>query len=287
MKRFSDILETVYPPRGGDEQHFWDKHLLKWFDYPGKKPEVLNKKDRSRKADYQDKTDEKLYESDDVPGRLHQHKQTRLKQLYRDSLEEKIDIPTRRADRGAEIVRTVATDGTSKVYVKRAPKKEIKIGEEVEDLSELSKETLKSYRDKSIASQNDLKQEFKKTREASKQFAFKTGDDEKTQREKSARQIELSRKENEIYDKEGKRNHGQWRAEKRLAKEEIDLVEYAIKVGQFHLKDDSSKLVSREDADCLNALFGQLSGENQIKMKEQLMQDSDSFGKVLAFAKQV
>lgn len=110
MKSFKQILETVYRPKGGDEQAFLDKHVVDLQAHPvanefqfkaAKTPKA------KRKADYNEKEDEKVYES--------------------------AEVHTKRADKEPVIVRSTdpkTGESKAKTVMRRAG--EIKIGEEVE-----------------------------------------------------------------------------------------------------------------------------------------------------------
>jgi hypothetical protein len=110
MKSFKQILETVYRPKGGDEQAFLDKHVVDLqahpaateFQFKGAKTPKAK-----RKADYDEKEDEKVYEA--------------------------AEVHTKRADKEPVIVRSTdpkTGESKSKTVMRRAG--EIKIGEEVE-----------------------------------------------------------------------------------------------------------------------------------------------------------
>lgn len=109
MKTFKEIKETVDKIKSGDEQAFWDKHVVAKHKHPVA-PEsqfTSDKKKAKRKADYDEEEDKAVYENIQ-------------------------NIHTKRADKQAVIVRTRDKDGKAKVYVKNAPTGEIKIAEESE-----------------------------------------------------------------------------------------------------------------------------------------------------------
>lgn len=109
MKKFRDILETVYPPKPGDEKNFADKHIVDKKDYPNAAPGQFtsDKKKAKRVADYDEGEEEKVYEA--------------------------AELHTKRADKEAVIVRAVdPKTGQSKARVVKRSTGEIKIGEEVE-----------------------------------------------------------------------------------------------------------------------------------------------------------
>ena len=109
MKKFRDILETVYPPKPGDEKNFADKHIVDKKDYPNAAPGQFtsDKKKAKRVADYDEGEEEKVYEA--------------------------ATVHTKRADKEAVIVRAVdPKTGESKARVVKRSTGEIKIGEETE-----------------------------------------------------------------------------------------------------------------------------------------------------------
>lgn len=112
MKKFRDILETVYPPKPGDEKHFMDKHIVDKKDNPNAAPGQFtsDKKKAKRIADYDEGEEEKVYEA--------------------------AELHTKRADKEAVIVRAIdPKTGQSKTRVVKRSTGEIKIGEET-DLDE-------------------------------------------------------------------------------------------------------------------------------------------------------
>jgi hypothetical protein len=111
MKSFKQILETVYRPKSGDEQAFLDKHVVSVLAHPHA-TELQFKADAKtpkakRKADYDEKEDQKVYEA--------------------------AEVHTKRADKEPVIVRSVdPKTGQSKAKTVMRRAGEIKIGEEVE-----------------------------------------------------------------------------------------------------------------------------------------------------------
>ena len=131
MKSFKQILETVYRPKGGDEQAFLDKHVVDLQAHPvanefqfkaAKTPKA------KRKADYDEKEDEKVYEA--------------------------AEVHTKRADKEPVIVRSTdpkTGESKAKTVMRRAG--EIKIGEEVEleeSITKLSDARLKFHATKNV-----------------------------------------------------------------------------------------------------------------------------------------
>jgi hypothetical protein len=131
MKSFKKILETVYRPKGGDEQAFLDKHVINVlahptateFQFKGAKPPKAK-----RKADYDEKEDQKVYEA--------------------------AEVHTKRADKEPVIVRAVdPKTGASKTKAVMRRAGEIKIGEEVEldeSITKMSDARLKFHATKNV-----------------------------------------------------------------------------------------------------------------------------------------
>lgn len=109
MIKFSKLFETVYEPRSGDEKNFKDKHIVAKHKTPFESESQFtsNKSKAKRKADYDTKDDESVYEA--------------------------ANVHTKRADKEAGIVRAVdPKTGESRARVIQRRAGEIKIGEEVE-----------------------------------------------------------------------------------------------------------------------------------------------------------
>lgn len=123
MINFKSLLETVYEPKSGDEKNFKDKHVVVKYKTPyDSEPQFTSNKPKAkRKADHDKGEDEAVYEA--------------------------AEVHTKRADKEAVIVRAVdPKTGESKARVVQRRAGEVKIGEEVEQIDELSKNTLKKYR---------------------------------------------------------------------------------------------------------------------------------------------
>lgn len=71
-----------------------------------------------------------------------------------------------------------------------------------------------------------------------------------------------------------------------VATESVDLDE-AFKAGSMKLKDGSTVTLTNESSNSLNNLFNQLSSSNKAKMEQRLMSGSKGFNEILAFAKEV
>jgi len=127
MKTIKQILETTYMPKGGDEKKFWDKHVRKLLDHPVAEPtqfKASTKKSKTNPANRDEASSEGVYEA-----------------AFNDT-----SVHTKRADKEPVISRgidPVTRKGIN--VVKKAATGEIKIGEEVEQIDELSKKTIGSY----------------------------------------------------------------------------------------------------------------------------------------------
>lgn len=122
MINFKKLFETVYEPRSGDEKNFKAKHIVAKYKtpYDTESQFTSNKSKAKRDADHDKGEDEQVYEA--------------------------AELHTKRADKEPVIVRAVdpkTGQSKAKTVLRRAG--EIKIGEEVEQIDELSKKTLGSY----------------------------------------------------------------------------------------------------------------------------------------------
>jgi hypothetical protein len=72
---------------------------------------------------------------------------------------------------------------------------------------------------------------------------------------------------------------------KQVMHEEVELDE-TFKAGIVKLKDNSSMVLKKEDADVLNKLLGGMSAGSVKKMTETAMKDKTGFAEILAFAKE-
>lgn len=145
MIKFSKLFETVYEPRSGDEKNFKDKHIVAKHKTPFESESQFtsNKPKAKRKADYDTKDDESVYEA--------------------------ANVHTKRADKEAVIVRAVdPKTGESRARVVQRRAGEIKIGEEVEQIDELSDNKLQSYHAKAGTDRLKAKAEVEKGMAAKK-----------------------------------------------------------------------------------------------------------------------
>jgi len=139
MINFKSLLETVYEPKSGDEKNFKDKHVVVKYKtpYDTESQFTSNKPKAKRKADHDKGEDEAVYEA--------------------------ATVHTKRADKEAVIVRAVdPKTGESKAKVVQRRAGEIKIGEEVEQIDELSDDKLQSYHAKAGADRLKAKAEVEK-----------------------------------------------------------------------------------------------------------------------------
>ena len=145
MINFKSLLETVYEPKSGDEKNFKDKHVVVKYKtpYDTESQFTSDKPKAKRKADHDKGEDEAVYEA--------------------------ATVHTKRADKEAVIVRAVdPKTGESKAKVVQRRAGEIKIGEEVEQIDELSDNKLQSYHAKAGADRLKAKAEVEKGMAAKK-----------------------------------------------------------------------------------------------------------------------
>lgn len=76
-------------------------------------------------------------------------------------------------------------------------------------------------------------------------------------------------------------------ADKANMAEESEQIDEAFRAGSIKLHDGSSVTLTKESADVLNNLFNQLNSSNKVKMEDRLMSGSKGFDEILAFAKEV
>jgi len=71
----------------------------------------------------------------------------------------------------------------------------------------------------------------------------------------------------------------------RLAKEEVEFIEEAVKAGTIKLENGKSVKVTKEDAVAFNAVLKELNPENRKRMESEMMKDEKSYKNMLTFAK--
>lgn len=76
-------------------------------------------------------------------------------------------------------------------------------------------------------------------------------------------------------------------ADKANMAEEVEQIDEAFKIGAMKLKDGSSVTLTRESVDALNSLFTQLNSANRSKMEERMMSSKKGFQEILSFAENI
>lgn len=145
MINFKSLLETVYEPKSGDEKNFKDKHVVVKYKtpYDTESQFTSNKPKAKRKADHDKGEDEAVYEA--------------------------ATVHTKRADKESVVVHDVdPKTGEARTRVVQRRAGEIKIGEEVEQIDELSDNKLQSYHAKAGADRLKAKAEVEKGMAAKK-----------------------------------------------------------------------------------------------------------------------
>jgi len=150
------------------------------------------------------------------------------------------------------------------------------MGEEVEQIDEISKKTLGSYVKKASS---DLYSRGSRTQYHSNKRNKSSGPFEKESKKKHQSLADYH------YRKAGNRAAGIEKATDRLTKEEVELDE-AFKMGSMKLKDGSNVKLSKEEAEAVNELFNELNSSNKKRMEEEMMKNKSGFDKVLKFAKE-
>jgi hypothetical protein len=335
MITFKTLLETVYEPKSGDEKNFKDKHIVAKYKtpYDTKSQFTSTATKAKRKADYDSKEDEQVYEA----AVLH----------------------TKRADKAAVIVRAVDPNtGQSKTRVVNRGKGEIKIGEamdpvgkhdadidndgdadksdkyliarrkaigkairkeEVEQIDELSKKTLGSYRTKAARDDKDrskgrnlssakmypdqyknspLKAKVSATEEVEQIDELSPNTLHSYIKKSAGDAVKRAYRAGDVKDKNSMDNHlkalkrqmGIASASGRLADKANSVSEdldEAFKIGAMRLKDGSTVTLNRESVDMFNKLFTQLNSANKAKMEERMMSGKSGFQEILSFAENI
>lgn len=73
---------------------------------------------------------------------------------------------------------------------------------------------------------------------------------------------------------------------KKPVKESVEVLDETFKQGIVKLKDNSSMVLKKEDADVLNQMFKKMSSGSKKKMTETAMKDKAGFAEILSFAKE-
>ena len=335
MITFKTLLETVYEPKSGDEKNFKDKHIVAKYKtpYDTESQFTSTATKAKRKADYDSKEDEQVYEA----AVLH----------------------TKRADKAAVIVRAVDPNtGQSKTRVVNRGKGEIKIGEamdpvgkhdadidndgdtdksdkyliarrkaigkairkeEVEQIDELSKKTLGSYRTKAARDDKDrskgrnlssakmypdqyknspLKAKVSATEEVEQIDELSPNTLHSYIKKSAGDAVKRAYRAGDVKDKSSMDNHlkalkrqmGIASASGRLADKANSVSEdldEAFKIGAMRLKDGSIVTLNRESVDMFNKLFTQLNSANRAKMEERMMSGKSGFQEILSFAENI
>lgn len=139
MINFKSLLETVYEPKSGDEKNFKDKHVVVKYKtpYDTESQFTSDKPKAKRKADHDKGEDEAVYEA--------------------------ASVHTKRADKESVVVHDVdPKTGEARTRVVQRRAGEIKIGEEVEQIDELSDDKLRDYHAKAGTDRLKAKAEVEK-----------------------------------------------------------------------------------------------------------------------------
>jgi hypothetical protein len=145
---------------------------------------------------------------------------------------------------------------------------DVYVREEVEELDEISQETLRSYHAKAGSDRLKAKAEVQK---GMAQKKFTPASVQKT---------------TDSYKRFIKRGKGMTAAANKMD-EEVEMIDEAVKVGAMKLHDGSSVNVTRAMADTLNGVFEQLNPTNRVKMEQKLHMSKKDFEEILKFAENV
>lgn len=136
--------------------------------------------------------------------------------------------------------------------------------EEVDQIDELSKDTLHSYSSKAVPDYLKTKKAAEKLKMTPKNVGKLT---------KAAVKLR-------------NRAAGVKLATKKMS-EEVEMIDEAVKVGAMKLHDGSSVTITRQMADTLNGVFEQLNPENRVKMEQKLHNSKKDFDEIMRFAETV
>ena len=148
MKTLKDLFE-LYRPKAKGEQDFVDKHVvIKHKDRNGNGDDVFNGNtkvvDRKKnRQGYDTSSDEKVYE--EVTHRVHGYYDAKTSRGY-DTRPVSIKVKADNEDHAKKVAAQQLAN-----HKNYKPTKVVSLGEDVEDLDELSKDTLKSYVKKSVS----------------------------------------------------------------------------------------------------------------------------------------
>lgn len=151
-----------------------------------------------------------------------------------------------------------------------------KMDEEVEQIDELSKKTLGSYVKKASADATEKRMKADRLNTAA--WTGNKSDDEFNALDKAS---------TKAYKSHQNRLSGVNKATDRLTKEEVEMIDEAVKVGAMKLHDGATVNVTRAMADTLNGVFEQLNPMNRVKMEQKLHTSKKDFDEILKFAENV
>lgn len=133
MKTFKDIISELTDPTPRRQKEFIDKHTIQVIDYPAGKPDQLSvkniKKDKTKKASLHDGEDAAVYEETMSDAEM-----KKREDIVKGMKKNKTDFQKRYGDKWKSVMYATATKSAMK--------------EEVEQLDELSPNTLSSYASK-------------------------------------------------------------------------------------------------------------------------------------------
>jgi hypothetical protein len=165
---------------------------------------------------------------------------------------------------------------SAQAWAKKHGHSSVYVMEEVEVLDELSKKTLGSYVKK--ASADAVEKRMKADRLNTAAWTGNKSNDQFNALDKAS---------TKAYKSHQNRLSGVNKATDRLTKEEVEMIDEAVKVGAMKLHDGSTMNVTRAMADTLNGVFEQLNPMNRVKMEQKLHSSKKDFEEILAFAKGV
>lgn len=258
MKSIRDIIkETVNPPKSPDEQNFVDKHEVEVQAHPKAEDDQFKakaKKDKTRKADYDEGEDADMYE-EMTPAQMKKREEIVL------SMKKKMgEFKDKYGDKAKDVMYATATKMAMKEEnLSEDPFEEVPMMERQLEFIGYAAEEIKEYLMSSGADPEEWFQNKLATvhSQITTLHSYIEGD----------KRVRAS--------KMGMTPVG----------EEVELDE-AFKMGSVKLKDGTTAKLSKDDAEAVNELFAELNSSNKKKMEERMMADKKGFDEILKFARE-
>lgn len=297
MKTLKDIIleaTSEVNPLPRRTKNFIAKHAVQKIDYPVDAENQFTaksiSKDKTKGASYHNGEDAVVYEEAEVSeASMSDTEMKKREDIVKGMKKNAQSFKDRYGDRWKSVMYATATKAAMKEGMDPVGKEDSDINndgkvnasdkylhrrrkaiaanvkEEIEQIDEISQDTIHSYYYKAAADRKKAKAEVEKGMSAK---SFTPASVQKT---------------TDSYKRFIKRGKGMTAAANKMS-EQID---EAFRAGSIKLHDGSSVTLTKESADVLNNLFNQLNSSNKVKMEDRLMSGSKGFDEILAFAKEV